>query len=64
MNMIQNSASEKLFIFATGCPDACDFHIPLIKDDRNNPWVSLAQLKEFASDKFTGRFYRFKLVNK
>ncbi len=64
MNMIQNKKGNKLYTFATGCEDdACDMHIPLMNNDRNNPWVTLDQVKTYVEPFEQRGFYRFKLLS-
>lgn len=57
MNMIINKSGEKLYCVATGCPEACDFHIPLMNLNRDNPWIDANRLQELISDyPFYGAF--------
>lgn len=62
LNMIVSGKGEKRFAFATGCQNACDFHIVLLNDNRNAPWVPVSTLQALAPPgSVVSGFYRFKL---
>ncbi len=57
LNMIVNDRGEQLYCVATGCPVACDFHIPLVNLDRNDPWISRERMLALVSEyPFYGSF--------
>lgn len=58
MNMIENDSGNKLFIIATGCEKSCDFYIPLFNDDRQNPWITLSEIKKLSEFTVGSGFYR------
>lgn len=62
INMIYNQQHERQFAVATGCLNACDFHIPLLTANRNTPWVPVSAIQALAPTGSTvSGFYRFKL---
>ncbi|MFQ6008540.1 MAG: DUF4846 domain-containing protein [Candidatus Zixiibacteriota bacterium] len=61
MNMLVNDANEKLYVVATGCPEACDFHIPLFNENRHNPWITIEHIRILAADLPYAGFFRFKV---
>lgn len=61
MHMLKNDQNEKLYAVATGCPEACDFHIPLFNNDKNNPWLTAAQIAELAGEYSHRGFLRFRI---
>jgi len=60
MHMIENMSGEKLYAVATGCERACDFHIPLFNNDKNNPWISTRQITDLGSNFSQKGFLRLK----
>ena len=64
INMISNKSGDKLYAIATGCEDACDFHIPLVNDNRDYPWLTLDDLQKLGNINPEQNFYRFKVFNK
>ncbi|MBU8934725.1 MAG: hypothetical protein KOO62_12070 [candidate division Zixibacteria bacterium] len=50
LNMITNVTGERLYCVATGCPVACDFHIPLVNLDRDDPWITASRMLELVAD--------------
>ncbi len=44
MNMLDNDSGDRVYAVGTGCPEACDFHIPLVGHDRDYPWLTPTQL--------------------
>jgi len=44
LNMLVNDAGDRVYAVGTGCPEACDFHIPLVTSDRDFPWLTPSQL--------------------
>lgn len=61
LNMLINDAGGKLYVVATGCPEACDFHIPLVNEDRNYPWITIERTKSLGSNLPHAGFFRFKI---
>lgn len=64
LNMLVNEAGDKLYVVATGCEQACDFHIPLVSADRDYPWISLEQVKALTDGMPFSGFFRFKAVSR
>lgn len=62
MNMIVNDDGHRLYAVGTGCDQACDFHIPLVNSERDNPWLDLERVKALIEGQTVKGFYRFKLV--
>lgn len=62
LNLIVNSNGDKLYAVGTGCPDACDFHVPVVNDDRNDPWMTVQQIRNLAEGMPETGFYRLKTV--
>ena len=60
LNILVNDQNERLFVLGTGCPEACDFHIPLFNDDENYPWIDLERIKALAGEYPISGFYRLK----
>ncbi len=61
IHMLKNAKMEKLYAVATGCPEACDFHIPLFNNDKNNPWLTATQIFELNGDYPNRGFLRLKI---
>lgn len=61
MHMLERDKNEKLYAVATGCPEACDFHIPLFNNDKNNPWLTAAQIFELNGAYPNRGFLRLKI---
>jgi len=61
LNRLVNDNGDKLYVVATGCPEACDFHIPLFNDDRNNPWITIEEVQALASEYPYRGFFRWRL---
>jgi len=56
-----NDRGDRLFAIACGCEEACDFHIPLLTKDRDQPWVTVAQIEQLA-EVYTHRgFFRLRI---
>lgn len=62
LRMLVNSAGEKLYAIATGCREACDFHIPLFNNDRSNPWVTAARIRSLGAEYPHAGFFRLPAV--
>ena len=60
LRLIKSDSGDILYLVANGCPDACDFHIPNINSDRQNPWIKIEQLQDLTSEFNNSTFYRFK----
>jgi hypothetical protein len=58
LTVIMNAGGEKLYTVGVGCPDECDFYIPLFNNDRNYPWISAAQVPTLFPSKGTAGFFR------
>lgn len=63
LNMLVNEREDRLYIVATGCNEACDFHIPLINSDRDFPWLTLEKIKGLAENMAFSGFFRFKITS-
>ncbi len=50
LHMIENKDGKKLYAVATGCPDACDIHIPLLTENRDMPWVTVDNIAALGRD--------------
>ena len=61
MNMFINDQGNKIYAFATGCPFACDFHMPLVNEDRNDPWLTVEQITSLAPAAEHTGFYRLRI---
>jgi len=61
LNMLVNEAGKKLFMVATGCPEACDFHIPLFNNNRDYPWITSKHIKALGADMPHSGFFRFRV---
>lgn len=61
LQVLQNSTGQRLYAVATGCPDACDFHIPKLTEDRNCPWITLEKLQSLGKDWPQSGFFRLKI---
>ena len=60
LHTIFNDSGDRLYLVGTGCPTACDFHIPLTGSDRDNPWLTIKSIMNFQGDYESSGFYRFK----
>jgi len=58
MNMLVNDNGDKVYAVATGCEEACDYHIPLVTLDRDLPWLTVDQLEALVSDRAHWGFFR------
>ena len=61
MHMLKKNKKEKLYAVATGCPEACDFHIPLFNNDKNNPWLTADQIYGLNSEYTRRGFLRLRI---
>lgn len=61
MHMLTKNNGEKLYAVATGCEQACDFHIPLFNNDKNNPWITPEQIFELGAEFTAKGFLRLKI---
>ncbi len=62
LNVLEDDSGNKLYVAATGCPEACDFHIPLFNLDRDFPWIPLERIKQLGKDFPFSGFYRFRIL--
>ncbi|MCK4607241.1 MAG: hypothetical protein KAU35_08105 [candidate division Zixibacteria bacterium] len=60
MHLLVNEKGSRLYVVATGCSDACDFHIPLLTEDRNQPWITADQIRSLANGLPFSGFLRFR----
>ena len=61
LNVLENKKGDRLYAVGTGCPEACDFHIPLFNGDDDNPWITVEQIKEVGAEYPSKGFYRLKM---
>lgn len=61
LNMIENDTGKRLYALATGCEEACDFHIPLFNLDRNFPWVDADRIYKIIGEYPQSGFFRWRL---
>lgn len=62
MLVVRNDSGDTRYIVATGCPRICDFHIPLFHDDRENPWLTLAEVQALAPEQYPIKgFFRLRV---
>jgi len=60
VGLVINRRKQRLYVVATGCDFGCDFHIPLIGEDRSRPWLTTEGIRALASDWPYSGFYRLK----
>jgi hypothetical protein len=58
--VVGNKAGEKRYIIGRGCDDGCDLFIPLEKDDRRYPWLTLDEVKKHVVQPVSG-FFRLRV---
>jgi hypothetical protein len=56
-----NDEGERLFVVACGCEEACDFHIPLLTEDRHRPWVTAQRIEQLAGEFAHRGLFRFRI---
>ncbi|MFZ5981691.1 MAG: DUF4846 domain-containing protein [Candidatus Zixiibacteriota bacterium] len=61
LNVLENNEGDKLYAVGTGCPEACDFYIPLFNGDEDNPWITLEEIKGLGTEYPLKGFYRLKM---
>ena len=61
MLKVVNDKGDKRYVVGCGCEEACDFHIPLLTEDRHKPWVTLAEIEQLAPDYPQRGFYRLRI---
>ena len=61
MQVIESNTGERLYAVATGCPQACDFHIPLLTKDRDRPWVTTEQIEQLGAEYPYSGFFRMRI---
>ncbi|MFH1686449.1 MAG: DUF4846 domain-containing protein [bacterium] len=61
MHVIENSDGERRYCVATGCEQACDFYIPLLSGDRDQPWISTERLEGLGTQWERRGYYRLNL---
>ncbi len=62
MHLLVSEKGPRLYAVATGCSDACDFHIPLLTEDRNEPWITADQIRSLANGLPFSGFFRFRCL--
>ena len=62
MHVVQNDLGDKRFIVATGGTEACDFYIPRVNPDRENPWITREDIAALNSGYPNAGFYRLHLA--
>jgi len=64
MNRIEDKQGKRLYTVGTGCLEACDFHIPLVNDDRDNPWLNAQEISQMGGGQLGAvGFYRFRIID-
>jgi hypothetical protein len=63
MNRIEDEKGHRLYAVGRGCPDACDFHIPLVNDNKDNPWLTVREIREMSEPLASSGFYRFRIID-
>jgi len=58
LTMVVDSLGHKLFTVGLGCPEECEFYIPLLNGDRNYPWISADQIPILYPSQGSSGFYR------
>lgn len=58
LTMVVDSLRHKLFTVGVGCPEECEFYIPLFNNDRNYPWISADQIPILFPSQGSSGFYR------
>lgn len=59
LNILENDAGERLYLVGTSDSKPCDFYIPLANDEKQYPWLTMAQLMDLVRDYPTHGFFRF-----
>lgn len=62
MHYIVGDDGLKKYVVATGCPKACDFHIPLFNNNKDNPFITVEEIENLAQQYPNYSFYRFKAL--
>ena len=60
MHLLVNDKGSRLYTVATGCSSACDFHIPLLTEDKDQPWITADQIQSLANELPFSGFFRFR----
>ncbi len=60
MHVVENDAGQSLYAVATTCSRSCDFHIPKLTDDRDQPWISREQIADLGADFARSGFFRLR----
>ncbi len=63
MNRIEDQQGKRLYAIGNGCLEACDFHIPLVNDDRDNPWLRAEEIRDWGEQSLSSGFYRFRIID-
>jgi hypothetical protein len=61
MLKVVNDKGDKRYVVGCGCEEACDFHIPLLTEDRHKPWVTIAEIEQLAPEYPQRGFYRLRI---
>ncbi len=63
MHVVKNDLGDQRFIVATGCRSACDFYIPKVNPDRNDPWVTVGDIASLNTGRQVAGFFRLRLLD-
>ncbi|MDH4035688.1 MAG: hypothetical protein OEV80_17995, partial [candidate division Zixibacteria bacterium] len=61
MLKVENDSGDIRYVVGCGCEEACDFHIPLLTDDRHKPWIDLAAIEQLAPEYEERGYYRLSI---
>jgi len=61
MQVLENADGSRLYSVATGCPKACDFHMPLLTDDRDRPWITIQRIEQLGVEYPKAGFFRLRI---
>ncbi|HKK21931.1 MAG TPA: DUF4846 domain-containing protein, partial [candidate division Zixibacteria bacterium] len=62
MHVVQNDNGDKRYIVATGCRSACDFYIPIVNPNRDDPWVTSEDIASLNTGHQVSGFFRLRLI--
>jgi hypothetical protein len=62
MHVVQNDRGDKRYIVATGCRKACDFYIPIVNPNRDDPWVTTEDIASLNAGHQVSGFFRLRLI--
>lgn len=61
MLKVVNDKGDKRYVVGCGCEEACDFHIPLLTEDRHKPWLTVSDIEKLAPEYQQRGFYRLRI---